>query len=65
MTHVSDALPRAFYAGKDAIPGDRNPYALGSREHGAWDNGFASEYGERIAMSDAEVADAFEALGSP
>jgi hypothetical protein len=57
-----DRTFRAFYAGKDAIPGDRNPYKPGTAEWDAWENGFASEYGERTPMTDEEVRAAFAKL---
>jgi len=40
----------AFYAGKDAVPGDRNPYPPGSACWHAWAHGFATEYEERIPI---------------
>jgi hypothetical protein len=50
-----EATFRAFYMGKDAIPGDLNPYKPGTSEANAWANGFASEYGERTPITDEEV----------
>jgi len=57
-----DALTRAFYAGKDAIPGDANPYKPGTPDWNAWANGFSSEWDERTPMTDDEVAAAFAEL---
>jgi hypothetical protein len=66
MTHDErEATFRAFYMGKDAIPGDKNPFKPDTPEWRAWDHGFASEYGERVAMSDDEVKAAFAELKTP
>jgi hypothetical protein len=56
-----DSTVRAFYAGKDAILGDRNPYPAGTPEWRAWAHGFESEHGE-LPMTDDEVARAFARL---
>jgi hypothetical protein len=52
----------AFYEGKDAIPGDVNPYPEGSACWHAWRHGHSAECGERRPMTDGEVAAAFAAL---
>jgi hypothetical protein len=64
MTDI-DPVWRAFYRGKDAIRGDRNPYREGTPEWHAWRHGFASEHGERAPMSPEEVAAAFATLNKP
>jgi hypothetical protein len=57
-----DPVFAAFYRGKDAIPGDPNPYPEGSAEWHAWCHGFESEYGERTPLSDSEVRARFADL---
>ncbi len=54
----------AFYEGKDAIPGDVNPYPEGSACWHAWQHGFSSEWDERRPMTDEEVAEAFACLNA-
>src|SRR5262245_33415383 len=56
---IDDRLVRCFYEGKDAVPGDVNPYAEGSAEWSAWTNGFSSEWDERTPMTEDEVKAAF------
>jgi len=53
---------RAFYAGKDSVPGDKNPYEPLTAEWRAWRHGFDTEWSERKPMSAAEVKAAFAAL---
>jgi hypothetical protein len=60
--HMTDPIVTAFYAGKDAVPGDRNPYAEGTPEWHGWRNGWSSEHAERRPMSDEEVGERFRAL---
>ena len=53
---------RALYAGKDSVPGDKNPYEPFTAEWHAWAHGFSSEWDERTPMTDDEVRRAFAAL---
>ncbi len=63
MTTI-DPVFAAFYAGKDSAPSDRNLHVEGSPEWHAWRHGHAVEHGERVPMSDADVAAAFAALNA-
>jgi len=52
----------AYWRGRDAVPGDANPFKPDTPEWRAWNHGFESEYGERTPMSEDEVTRRFAEL---